>query len=61
VDLQTSFIAAKSSKLATKPIIGYPPHLMRVAALFWKTQKSEICNSRARKTRFKCGFLASIQ
>jgi len=23
--------------------------------------KSEICNSRARKTRFKCDFLSSIQ
>jgi len=26
-----------------------------------KLKKSEICNSRARKTRFKCDFLSSIQ
>jgi len=27
VDLQNSFIAAKSSKFPTKPVLGYPPHL----------------------------------
>jgi len=61
VDLHTFFTAAKSSKLPTKPILGYPPHLKYVAALPWKTYKSEICNSHARKTRFKCDFVSSIQ
>jgi len=41
--------------------LGYPPHLKYVAALPWKTQKSEICTLHARKTRFKCDFLSSIQ
>jgi len=33
VDLQNSFSAAKSSKFSTKPILGYPSHLIYVAAL----------------------------
>jgi len=33
MDLRNSFTAAKSSKLATKPILGYPPHLRYVATL----------------------------
>jgi len=61
MDLENSFTAAKSSKFPTKPILGYPPHLKYVAALSWKTYKSEICNSHARKTRFKCDFLSSVQ
>jgi len=61
IDLQNSFTAANSSKFPRKPILGYPPHLKYVAALPWKTSKSEICNSHARKTRFKCDFLSSIQ
>jgi len=61
IDLQISSTAAKSSEFPTKPILGYPPHLKYVAALPWKTEKSKICNSHARKTRFKCDFLSSIQ
>jgi len=61
MDLQNSFTAAKSSKFPTKPVLGYPPYLKYVAALLWKTLKSEICNSYARKTRFKCDFSSSIQ
>jgi len=61
VDLQNSFIAAKSSKFPTKSILGYPLSLKYVATLPWKTEKSEICNSHTRKTRFKCDFLSSIQ
>jgi len=49
VDLQNSFTAGKTSKFPTKPIIGYTPHLEYVTALPWKTLKSEICNSHARK------------
>jgi len=37
IDLQNSFTAAKRSKVTTKPILGYPPHLKYVAALPWKT------------------------
>jgi len=55
-DLQNYFTTAKSSKFPTKPILGYPLHLKCVAALPWKTLKSEICNSHARKKRFKCDF-----
>jgi len=58
VDLQNSSTAAKSSKCPTKSKLGYPPHLKYVAALPWK---SEICKSHARKTRFICDFLSSIQ
>jgi len=62
IDLRNSFTDAKSSKFSTNSILGYPPHLKYVAALSWKTlKKSEICNSHARKTRFKCDFLSSIQ
>jgi len=50
VDLQSSFTAAKSSKFPTKPILGYPPHHKCVAALPWKTYKSQILHSRACKT-----------
>ena len=45
----------------TKLILGYPPHLKYVAALPWKTSKSEIYNSRVRKTCFKCDFVSSVQ
>jgi len=58
---QNFLTAAKSSKFPTKPILGYPPHLKCVAAIPWKTLKSEICTSHARKTRFKCDFLSFIQ
>jgi len=34
--LQNYFTAAKSSKLPTKSILGYPPHLKYVAALPWE-------------------------
>ena len=61
MDLQHFFIATKSTKCSTKPILGYPPHLKCVSALPWKTQKSEIVLSRACKTCFKCDFLSSIQ
>jgi len=61
IDLQNSFTAANSSKFPTKPILGYIPHLKYVAALPWKTYKSEICNSHARKKRLKRDFLSSIQ
>jgi len=37
MDLRNFFTATKSSKLSTKPILGYPPHLKYVAALPWKT------------------------
>jgi len=37
IDLQNSFIDAKSSKFPTKSILGYPPHLTYVSALPWKT------------------------
>jgi len=60
IDFQYSFTAANSSKFPTKSILGYPPHLKYVAALPWKTYKSEICNSYACKTRFKSDFLSSI-
>jgi len=36
VDLQNSFTAAKISKLPTKLILGYPPHLEYVAAYLGK-------------------------
>jgi len=49
IDLQNSFTAPKSSTFPTKLILGYPPHLKYVAALPWKTQKSEICTLHARK------------
>jgi len=60
MDLQNSFSAANSSKFPTKPILGYPPHLKYVAALPWKTLKSEMWNSHACKTRFQCAFSSSI-
>jgi len=44
-----------------KPTLGYPPHLKCVAGLPWKTLKSEILHSHARKTCFKCDFLSSTQ
>jgi len=50
IDLHNSFTAAKSSKFPTKFILSYPPHLKYVAALPWKTLKSEICTLHARKT-----------
>ena len=50
VDFQNSFTATKSSKFPTKPILGYPPHHKCVAALPWKTYKSQILHSRACKT-----------
>jgi len=37
IDLQNSFTDVKSSKFATKSILGYPSHLKYVAALPWKT------------------------
>jgi len=37
MDFQNSFTATKSSIFPTKPILGYSPHLMYVAALPWKT------------------------
>ena len=40
MDLQNSFITAKSTKFPTKPIVGYPPRLMSVAALPWKTTRA---------------------
>jgi len=61
IDLQNSFTAAKSIKFATKPILGYPPHIKHVAALPWETLKSEIWTLHARKTCFKCDFLSSVQ
>jgi len=54
VDLQNYFTVAKSSKFPTKPILGYPSHFKYVAALPWKTSKSEISYSHACKTHFKC-------
>jgi len=35
INLQNSFIAAKSTKFPTKTVLGYPPHLKYVAALPW--------------------------
>jgi len=61
IDFQKAFTAAKSSKFPTKPTLSYPPHLKYVAALPWKTLKSELCTSLAHKTRFKCDFLSSVQ
>jgi len=49
IDLQNSFTAAKSTKFPTKLILGYPPHLKYVAALPWKSEKSEIFTLHARK------------
>jgi len=60
-DLQTSFSAAKSSKFPTKPVLGDPPHRKCVAALPWKTWKSEILHCHACKSCFNCDLLSSIQ
>jgi len=49
---KNSFTVAKSGKFPTKLTLGYPPHLKYVAALPWKTWKSEICTLHARKTCF---------
>jgi len=56
IDLQTTFTATKSIKFPTKLTLDYPPQLKHVAALPWKTLKSEICTSHARRTCFKCDF-----
>jgi len=56
MDLQNSFTGTKSSKFPTKPILGYPSHLKYVAALPWKTEKSEICNFHACKNTFQMGL-----
>jgi len=61
MDLHNSFIAAKSGKFPTKLALGYPPYLKYIAALPWKTWKSEICTLHARKTCFKCDLLSPVQ
>jgi len=36
-NFSNSFIAAKSTKFSTEPILGYPPHLQCIAAVPWET------------------------